>query len=253
MAGRYEVGKTFEAVDGVVFEIASWLVFVPKTLHRVVVDPGWIVPYLNDEHDKEPKERHLAYMPPVLFWLVAGVLPLVALWWFRAHATGTGTTRWDDALWNGALALGAMPSLVAAGLAPLERGPVDRRWMRRTFEAQCLVYTPLLVFGLPTAALLANGWVPDVSDVPVATLVVEGLWGEALDHVVGALTIGPFALGTGWFVLAEHKVLAALLGRGDDERRSERLHVWVSALATVSMVLCIVLAATLLDGPGARP
>lgn len=246
MAVNYDVGRTFVAVENLVFEVCSWAVFVPKTLWRVVTDPEWVVPYVTGELDKEPRDRHLAYMPPVLLWLVAGVLPLVAIWWLLAR--GGTDTGWEDALWRGAGALGAMPCLVSAAVAPLGPGPVDRQRLRRVFESQCLAYTPLLVFALPTAWIVAKGWLPEGGDGNLLYAVSQARWDDLRDELLGPLALLPLAAGIASFTYAEHAILRALVGRRDDQRLSERLGVWVPIVATVSMFACLFLAATLL-GP----
>src|ERR1700730_5777709 len=70
-----DILKVLQSVEDLIYEVALWIVFIPKTFFRVVLHPRWCHTYVVAEFQKDSKERFEAYMSPVLFWLTTGVVP----------------------------------------------------------------------------------------------------------------------------------------------------------------------------------
>ena len=89
------MNKVIEAIDAALYDTAVWLWLIPKTLCTVSVRaigrPAWIVDYTNEECSKSAEQRFNDYMPPVLFLIVSGVLPLAVFvdsllaFWLKQH------------------------------------------------------------------------------------------------------------------------------------------------------------------------
>jgi hypothetical protein len=67
--------QTLHSLEEAVYEIVTWVLFLPKTFVKVFFRPDWIQAYVTAEFDKEPAERFQAYLSPILFWLIVAVVP----------------------------------------------------------------------------------------------------------------------------------------------------------------------------------
>jgi hypothetical protein len=215
--------KSFEAVEELVFEVASWVIFIPKTLCKAIFHPGWVARYVVSEAQKKPEERHQEYMSPILFWLIVGVLPYALILQYRSSGSTAADEVMSTTLPNaaGMLALGPLALVVLPAL--LRKQPVDRAWLRQLFEAECLAFTPVLVSGVPF--LLAQ------------------LHGVAEDSLLEFVSVAPFVIfGLIPFSFAQDAILKEELGMTDG-----RIRV-VSSVATAAVMLVACILVVLLTG-----
>jgi hypothetical protein len=63
------------SVEQFVYEIALWIVLIPKTIYKILVHPGTIKEYVESELAKEEKKQFEDQMSPILFWLMLVVIP----------------------------------------------------------------------------------------------------------------------------------------------------------------------------------
>lgn len=178
--------KTLQSLEEAVYEVVTWVLFLPKTVFQVLVRPGWIAPYVSGEFDKKPDERFQAFLSPVLFWLILAVVP------YAATSLNTDTTQLNvqvaipdsSVLVSTALLLIAVPMWFALALALLKRLPVDRENLKRLFYMQCYPVGLYEILMLPLLLRIA-------------------LRGDQVSGLV--LTVSQVSLwvGTAWFLLAE--------------------------------------------------
>jgi len=67
--------KLVKSLEGAVFELALWVLLLPKTLLRVLRHPVWVLDYTTAEFLKPEAERFDDYVSPVSFWLLVAVGP----------------------------------------------------------------------------------------------------------------------------------------------------------------------------------
>lgn len=65
-----------EAIEKLAVELLLWIVYVPKTLYKVIADPGWVPGYVEGQLAND-KGRFEDYMSPVLLFLVCSVFLFV--------------------------------------------------------------------------------------------------------------------------------------------------------------------------------
>src|SRR5262247_4893054 len=70
-----EPQKLLKTLEGAVFEMALWVLLLPKTLLRVLRRPVWVLDYTTAEMAKPESERFDDYLSPVSFWLLVAVGP----------------------------------------------------------------------------------------------------------------------------------------------------------------------------------
>jgi hypothetical protein len=188
--------KILQVLDALFYEAVVWSVLTPKTLIKTIIHPRWIMSYVRQELQKNPEDRYTSYMPPVTFFMVTAVLPVIGLrnlnvvaYEHSLYMRVTGLTVESQILVL-ALYYAATPLLCSLAILKLRRIPIDRISLRPTFHAQCLIWATsfMLLFFLLIPIDPAKR-----SVILVITLVV-GQW-----------------LVVGWTLYAETVVLSAEL------------------------------------------
>jgi len=136
-------------LEGLVFEIATWLVLVPKTLVAVIRRPRMLPALAAAAHgtSEEPPDE---YVSPVLLWLIVGVVPGIPM-----IVTEQGPAWIAHGLLR---SLGVEASIIAAAtlllLGPLsfataqalvKRRRLARSVLRQPFAIQCGCFAPLFL------------------------------------------------------------------------------------------------------------
>ena len=215
--------KLLKSLEGAVFEIALWVLLLPKTLVQVLRRPVWVLDYTTAEFAKPEADRFDDYLSPVSFWLLVAVGPY--LWAgsaIRRHFAA-GDTSTDvmthlpilDRYLVSALLLVSAPLSVAVIFSLVRRHGIARRALLRHFAAQCYLQSPALLAVMP---------------------IVVGLLFVPHAHVLAHLRRSTLVAGFGglavvWLVTAETRYLMRDLEVG--ARHALRIAVVGLALATV--------------------
>src|SRR5687768_6348795 len=64
----------FESVEKLAYKILLWIILIPKTLLRIIINPTWVPDYIKGElkQDKSPFDE---YISPIILMLVVALLP----------------------------------------------------------------------------------------------------------------------------------------------------------------------------------
>ena len=162
----------FQALEEAVFVIATWVIFLPKTFLQTVFRPNWIYPYINSEWKKEPEKRFDDYLSPVVYWVIAGVLPLTYLYLVTDFPVKENTPIVLDPVHFYSNTLFALvgPIIYLAWIETLNNKPLKKSTLRRQFLIQCYIFGSVqLIFAIaygwfwffPTKVLL---WLAGVSE-----------------------------------------------------------------------------------------
>ena len=191
--------QLLKSLEAAVFEVALWVLLLPKTLLRILRRPVWVLDYTTAEFAKPEAGRFDDYLSPVSFWLLVAVGPY--LW-----ATSTIRHHYDLPAPSGdamshlsiinrymicALLLVAAPLTVAVIFSLIRGHGVTRRVLLPHFAAQCYLQSPALLAVMPIAVGLL--FVPRVD-------LVEHLRGSAVVVGIGSLAVL-------WLVMAETRYL----------------------------------------------
>jgi len=199
--------KLLKSLEGAVFEMALWVLLLPKTFVRVVRRPVWVLDYTTAEMAKPEAERFDDYLSPVSFWLLVAVGPY--LW-----AASVVRHRYDlpadssgdvmshlpilDRYLISALLLAAAPLTVAVIFSMIRGHGIARRILLPHFAAQCYLQSPALLAVMPVVVGLVF--------VPHAAL---------LEHLRrSAVVVGGGSLGVVWLLAAETRYLMQDLKTG---------------------------------------
>lgn len=163
-----------EGIERLVVSLLFWIIFIPKSIYKIVTDPKWVEVYVTKEL-KEETDRFRDYMSPIILYLLNSVF-LVFVYIFikrdilkdisSSYSPDT-TTIWDmvvsglDISGDMITTLSGSYGFVAAAVFlsfPLffalvielaKRKELSREELRRTTYIQCYYFSPLaLCFSL---------------------------------------------------------------------------------------------------------
>lgn len=210
------------SLEELLYEVMTWLIFVPRTLWRILVNPTRMTLYSEEEQDDPAAARFEdALSPPLLL-----MLTLVLLHGFELAADlpvpqGTGPiaeaifANEKSLLMFRALVFSLFPLVIATQALRRQHRPIDRLTLRVPFYAQCYLVAPFaLLFSLGSQLARMS---------------------EPMASVGGPLAFAAFA----WYLWAETRWFA----------RQFRLRPWAAAWAAASgVMLALVIAAIALVG-----
>jgi hypothetical protein len=156
------------SLEEFLYELVSWLIFYPRTLWRVIVNPTLMTIYSDDEQDDPaPKRYEDALSPPLLLMLT------LILCYVIETAVGLHVPHSDNPaakvilgsaqnlLMLRAVLFSTIPLYIAARMLARKGKPIDRSSLRMPFYAQCYLAAPLvLAFSLTGIAYRLPGYVP---------------------------------------------------------------------------------------------
>lgn len=161
------------------YEVVMWVILLPKTLMRVLLRPGWIQPYVSAEWQKSADDRFDAFLSPMMFWFILGILPYAVVDYYTGNTQSAldlaeGNPLESNFLIN-AFLLVILPIYYAIMLQHLRREPIEKTAVKRLFYIQCYVHTPLALAGLPLVFLFFDFVFDYIARVPSAMNINPGL------------------------------------------------------------------------------
>jgi hypothetical protein len=136
-------------LEGLVFEIATWLVLVPKTLAAVIRRPR-MLPALAAAAHGTSEEQPDEYVSPVLLWLIVGVVPGIPMivtdqgpvWIAHGLLTRLG---FETSIIAAAALLLLGPLSFATAQVLVGRRRLARTVLRQPFAIQCGCFAPFFL------------------------------------------------------------------------------------------------------------
>ena len=195
-----DILKLMESIEELLYRIALWIVLLPRTIWFILSRPNQVYPYVAAELEKEPDKRFEEFMSPVLFWVLAALVPhmmLLDLLAGFADSRVASESLWIEfmhAPWATRLMIVSIMGLAGPlgfSLRALRSRstPVNRNTLRLPFMVHCYCFTPAYIALLPIVYFaLRYDFVP----AGTATWIVSTSW----------------VLIVGWLVLVESLVLA---------------------------------------------
>jgi hypothetical protein len=201
-----DILKLLQSIEELVYEVALWVVFIPKTFARVILRPRWCHSYVAAELNKDPKQRFDTYMSPILFWVITGIIPHLFVVTYLGNVKQSTVAQEVEWLqFSGfpletrllVIAIVAIGGPLGFSLQILKEKDlaINRESLRSTFYTQCLCFAPANFLLLP--------------------LVVVAL---RFNHISGKWPTSVFAFSlfafVGWLFYAEVCIIRAELNIG---------------------------------------
>ncbi len=215
------------SIESAIFEIAFWVVLIPKTVYRIIKSPSSIPSYISSELQKDEKLQFTAMMSPILLWTLLVVIPGYLM---NQHynpelpLVKIGTSEQNIFLY--ALLILCPVLSPAIVLTAFQRREFERNTFKEFFYTQCYLQAPVMAVIIASYSLMyyghydfnavdqpnyvyifnsVNGW----KDVMFFFGIVPLGWlSYAEIKVMNQLGTNPFIV---WLVLIATFITAALL------------------------------------------
>jgi hypothetical protein len=79
----------FESIEQFAYKILIWIILLPKTLAKIIIDPSWAPGYISRELREKEHNRFDEYFPPVILILMVAVVPFVYFSYFAVTPSAT--------------------------------------------------------------------------------------------------------------------------------------------------------------------
>lgn len=92
------IANVLEDFEKLAYKILMWVILVPKTVIKVVVDPGFVPGYVRQELASEKGKQFDEYISPMLLYLGVTLLPAIAIYLLPAFGMEVISPYQDPAL-----------------------------------------------------------------------------------------------------------------------------------------------------------
>lgn len=96
------IANVLEDFEKLAYKILMWVILVPKTVIKVVVDPGFVPEYVRGELKAEKGKQFDEYISPMLLYLGVTLLPAIAIYLLPAFGMEIISPYQDPALFRDA-------------------------------------------------------------------------------------------------------------------------------------------------------
>jgi hypothetical protein len=217
------------SLEELLYEVMTWLIFYPRTMLRILINPTQMTLYSDSELHDTPTERYTdSLSPPLLLMLTIALthgielaVGLKATSELRADSVLAGIMASEkNLLIIRALVTAIIPLVIALVAMRAQRQPLDRNTLRQPFFSQCFLATPFAFI-----LSMAN--------------VIGRRGGDTADGIAMALAIAAFI----WFCWAETRWVA----RQQDLGPGKAVLAGVGSVAlAMAVALAVAAAMTLL-------
>jgi len=148
------IANILAGLEKLVVELLLWILFIPKTLYKVVSDPEWVPGYVDAELDREPdqeSDRFDSYLSPIPLFFTCSVVLFVILAELEETASeGLKPNVLLDSLQGNtgilaALGFLSLPLLFSLGVEMVRREVLTRQRIQRSMYIQCFYFSPLIL------------------------------------------------------------------------------------------------------------
>jgi len=178
-----------KSLDELLYEVALWLLFYPRTLWRSFRHPLRTMRYALDELEKDEDEQFLETLRPPIFLLLTVIIAHVAELAMVGDSTviasraGAANLIDDDRglVILRIVAFALFPVVMAAVEAMVARQTINRDTLRAPFNAQCFLAAPfVLVLNFASIVVRYPQWADIIAIVSTALASIAYVWAEAL-------------------------------------------------------------------------
>lgn len=174
--------KFIKSLEELLYEVATWLLFYPRTLGRALMRPASLARYTESELAERIEDQFTDVVSPPMFLLltllIAHGLELITLQPIEEHASVLGTKIFEsdaNLLIFRSVAYCVFPVLMARALLRRLDVAIDRESLRRPFYAQCFIVAPFVIMN-SIAVLLAQSTLPFGHHVATGLGLLSAIW-----------------------------------------------------------------------------
>ena len=134
-----------KGIEQLAVELLLWIIYVPKTIYKIIKDPDWVPGYIKGE--LEEKDKFKGYMSPILLFLAVSVLLYVLLDSELITADDEENTKafWEQIQGPLGLLFLALPLYFALFVELFRKGGLRRENLLHNLYVQCYFFSPLML------------------------------------------------------------------------------------------------------------
>ncbi len=194
--------KILQTIDGFLYDVVLWVVLIPKTIVKIIIAPAWSDSYVRSELAKDAAQRYEAYMPPIIFFITTGILPLLAVGRFTCLCPDGILVRFNKLPIESnilvlALVYTSPPLIYSLVILKYKRQSIDRNSLRPVFHTQCLLWAVYYLLGMPAYSFYV--WEAGDPTLEISKVSDKGPAILILPVILLIVVI--------WFFYAEYKVI----------------------------------------------
>lgn len=148
--------KLIKFLEDFLFNLALWLLILPKTFVKIIMNPTWAATYIPDELSKEPDEQFDQYISPPLMIILCPVL--ITYLYFKAEnyklLTGFSVEEYLTIL---SYVVIILPLIYSFLYLKLLRAELSRKNLKPLFYIQCYYFSVVLF--VPTIGNVMDSYV----------------------------------------------------------------------------------------------
>lgn len=174
--------KFIKSLEELLYEVATWLLFYPRTLWRALIRPASLAQYTESELAERVEDQFTDVVSPPMFLLLtlllAHGLELITHRPAEEHFSVLGSKILEsdaNLLIFRSVAYCVFPVLMARALLRRLHVAIDRDSLRRPFYAQCFIVAPFVIMN-SIGVLLAQSAIPFANGVSSGVGALSAIW-----------------------------------------------------------------------------
>lgn len=164
--------KLLRSLDELLFEFLTWIIYYPRTLWMVVRRPLRMLDYSDHELRDEGEEQYTDTLSPPLLLLITVVIAHVIEVNLHSEIIKAGSdmaraivSSDQNVIALRAFVFGLLPLFTAAAYVKRKGLPLERKYLRAPFFAECYVVAVFVVFITATSA--ASSLYPKIAHIVI--------------------------------------------------------------------------------------
>jgi hypothetical protein len=136
-----------KGIEQLAVELLLWIIYVPKTLYKIIKDPNWVPVYIKEELNKD-EDKFKGYLSPILLFLAISVLLFVLLdsgLIIAPDYDESGGNFGQKLQGPAGLLFLALPLFFGLTIELFRKGGIKRENLLHSLYVQCYFFSPLML------------------------------------------------------------------------------------------------------------
>jgi len=136
-----------KGIADIVVELLLLIIYVPKTLYKILKDPTWVPQFISEELSK--KQGYQEYVSPVFLYILMALAPFALVPIEVIDFAGEDSSMWDllenEGTFLRATIFISIPLIFAFLTELIKSGKLSRTTLEQHFSIQCYLFAPLIL------------------------------------------------------------------------------------------------------------
>ena len=136
-----------KGIADLVVELLLLIIYVPKTLYKILKDPTWVPQFISEQLSK--KQGYQEYVSPVFLYILMALAPFALVPIEAIDFAGEDGTIWDllenEGTFLRATIFMSIPLIFAFLTQLISSGKLSRTTLELHYSIQCYLFAPLIL------------------------------------------------------------------------------------------------------------